>query len=119
MFLFNLNFFRKKTKRIEDLELEVRIRKNCTKPDEIFTKNELLREIILRLKDPKFLLDSISNKQMALNSFFKSKIEFYILELEKYENENKKLKEQIFVFESNNNNKENYNNNQISSATCK
>ena len=69
----------------------MKIRKNCTKPDEIFTKNDLLKEIIIRLKDPKFLIDSHTNKQIALNSFFKSKIDFYILELEKYENENKKL----------------------------
>jgi len=81
----------------------VKIRKNCTKPDEIFTKNDLLKEIIIRLKDPKFLIDSHTNKQIALNSFFKSKIDFYILELEKYENENKKLKEFIFHIENNQN----------------
>lgn len=99
-----MNFtLRKKTKKLEELELELKIRRNNAKQDETFTKNELLREIIIRLRDPKFLIESQTNKQIALNSFFKSKIEFYILELEKYENENKKLKEFIYNFENNQN----------------
>lgn len=46
------------------------------------------------------MIDSQSNKQIALNSFFKSKVEFFILELEKAEMENKKLREYVYLLEN-------------------
>jgi len=100
------------------LEIELRIRRASANQEEFVSKNDLLKEIVIRLKDPKFLLDSQSNKQLALNSFFKSKIDGYILELEKIDNENKKLREYVYFLENqsssvNNNdeikNKENFN----------
>lgn len=48
-------------------------------------------------------MESQVNKQIALNSFFKSKIEYYVMELEKYETENLRLKEFIYNFENNQN----------------
>lgn len=83
------------------METELKIRRAASNPDEFVSKNDLLKEIILRLRDPKFLIDSQTNKQIALNSFFKSKIESYIVELEKLDNENKKLREYLYILENN------------------
>jgi hypothetical protein len=91
------------------METELRIRKAATNPDEFICKNDLLKEIVIRLRDPKFLTDSQTNKQVALNSFFKSKIETYINELEKFYTENKKLREYIYILENNQNSTGNYN----------
>ncbi len=62
-----------------------------------------MKEIILRLRDPKFLIDSQTNKRIALNSFFNSKVESYIIELEKLDEENKKLREYVYYHENPNN----------------
>lgn len=96
-----LLIIRKKTKRIEELETEIRIRRAASNPDEFFSKNDLLKEIVIRLRDPKFLIDSQTNKQIALNSFFKSKIEIYLVELERLDAENKKLREYLYNLENN------------------
>jgi len=57
------------------------------------------------------LIDSQTNKQIALNSFFKSKIEIYIFELEKLDTENKKLRQYIYILENNPNTSDENNNN--------
>lgn len=48
------------------------------------------------------MIDSQTNKQIALNSFFKSKVESYIIELEKLDNENKKMREYLYFLENQN-----------------
>ena len=77
------------------------------------SKNNILKEIVIRLRDPKFLIDSQTNKQIALNAFFKSKIEIYANEIDKLENENKKLKDFIYSIENTNTNNDKKETNKI------